>query len=136
MTPKKFIQAIRNHNLGLQERMFRLLVMIGMVGLAIAIIVGMIAGENEANTIPILLAFILFSCITCFSIHFRKIQLGAVLIACIIIYFVMPVNFLTSGRLYGGGPIWLLFGVVFVCLVVEKRIKYVLIASSFFICAV
>lgn len=133
MTPKKFIQAIRNHNLGLQERMFRLLVMIGMVGLAIAIIVGMIAGENEANTIPILLAFILFLCITCFSIHFRKIQLGAVLIACIIIYFVMPANFLTSGGLYGGGPIWLLFGVVFVCLVVERKIKYVLIVSSFFL---
>lgn len=133
MNPKKLIQAIRDHNRGLQERMFRLLVMIGLVGLAIGIIVGMIAGENEANTIPILLAFILFLFITCISIHFRKIQLGAVLIACIIIYFVMPVNFLTSGGLYGGGPIWLLFGVVFVCLVVERKIKYVLIVSSFFL---
>ena len=133
MNPKKLIQAIRDHNRGLQERMFRLLVMIGLVSLAIGIIVGMIAGENEANTIPILLAFILFLVITCISIHFRKIQLGAVLIACIIIYFVMPVNFLTSGGLYGGGPIWLLFGVVFVCLVVERKIKYVLIVSSFFL---
>ncbi|MCI5730288.1 MAG: DegV family EDD domain-containing protein [Eubacterium sp.] len=133
MNPKKLIQAIRDHNRGLQERMFRLLVMIGLVGLAIGIIVGMIAGENEANTIPILLAFILFLFITCISIHFRKIQLGAVLIACIIIYFVMPVNFLTSGGLYGGGPIWLLFGVVFVCLVVERKIKYVLIVNSFFL---
>ena len=133
MNPKKLIQAIRDHNRGLQERMFCLLVMIGLVSLAIGIIVGMIAGENEANTIPILLAFILFLVITCISIHFRKIQLGAVLIACIIIYFVMPVNFLTSGGLYGGGPIWLLFGVVFVCLVVERKIKYVLIVNSFFL---
>ena len=60
MNPKKLIQAIRDHNQGLQERMFCLLVMIGLVSLAIGIIVGMIAGENEANTIPILLAFILF----------------------------------------------------------------------------
>ena len=133
MNPKKLIQAIRDHNRGLQERMFRLLVMIGLVGLAIGIIVGVAAGENTANSIPILIAFFLFLGITSFAIHFRKIQLGAVLIACLIIYFVMPLNFLTSGGIYGGGPIWLLFGVVFVCLVVERKIKYVLIASSFFL---
>lgn len=130
MNPKKLIQAIRDHNLSLQERMLRLLVMIGLGGLAIGVIVGGVAGENMVNLIPMMIAFVILFGITFFSIHLHKIQQGAVLIACVIIFFLLPYNFLTGGGIYGGGPIWLLFGVVFVCLVVEKKIKYVLIACS------
>lgn len=135
MNPKKMIQAIGDHNLGLQERMFRLLLTCGLTGLAIGIVVGVAAGENGANTIPLMIAFAVFTSITYFSIHYHKIQFGAVLISCCIIYFVLPYNFLTGGGIYGGAPIWFVFGVVFVCLVVEKKAKYILIVSSFFVCA-
>ena len=70
MNPKKLIQAIWDHNLSLQERMFRLLVMIGLAGLAIGIIVGILAGENVMNVIPMMIAFFIFFGITCFSIHY------------------------------------------------------------------
>lgn len=136
MNPKKMIQAISDPNLSLQERMFRLLVMIGLAGLAVGIIVGVVVGENKANTIPLIIAFVIFLCITYFSLRYRKIQFGAVLLSCIIIYFVLPYNFLTAGGIYGGGSIWFLFGVVFVCLVVERKVKYVLIVSGFFLQAV
>ena len=131
MGAKKMIQAISDHNRSLQERMFRLLVLIGLSGLAIGIIVGFASGENMTNVIPLVVAFLVLFCITFFSIHFRKTQIGAILIAAIIVYFVLPFNYLTSGGIYGGGPIWLLFGVVFVCLVVEQKVKYVFIVSSF-----
>lgn len=136
MNPKKLIRAIMDHNLRIQERMYILLVMIGLTGLAIATFVGILAGENRTNTIPMLLSLVFFVFITYFSIHFRRIQLGAVIISTLIIYFVLPVNFLTSGAIYGGGPIWLLFGVVFVCLVVENKVKYFLLASSLLVQAV
>ena len=135
MNPKKLIQAIGDCNRSRQERMFRLLVMLGLFGLLVAIIAGVLAGENLINVLVIFLAFIVLLGIVYFTIRLNKIQLGAVLIASLIIYFVLPFNFLSSGGIYGGGPIWFMFGVVFVCLVVENRIKYVLIASSFFICA-
>ena len=136
MNPKKLIQAIGDCNRSRQERMFILLVMLGMVGLLAAVIAGVFAGENPYNLLVMCLAFLIFFGIVCFTIRRHRIQLGAVLIAFLIIFFVLPFNFLSSGGIYGGGPIWFMFGVVFVCLVVEKRIKYVLIASSFFICAV
>ena len=104
--------------------------------MAVGILSGVVAGENGKNLIAMTLAFVLFLGIVYFTIRFQKIQLGAVIIAFLIIFFVLPFNFLTSGGIYGGGPIWFMFGVVFVCLVVEKKIKYVLIVSSFFICAV
>ena len=135
MNPKELIRAIGDCNRSRQERMFRLLVMLGLFGLALGIISGVVAGENINNLIVMTIAFVLFFGIVCFTLHYRKIQLGAVIIAFLIIYFVLPFNFLTSGGIYGGAPIWFMFGVVFVCLVVENRIKYVLIVSSCFLCA-
>lgn len=136
MNPKKLIQAIGDCNRSRQERMYRLLVMLGLVGLAAGIIAGAVAGENLNNLIAMTLAFAFIFGTVYFTIRYNKIQLGAVIIAVLIIYFVLPFNFLTGGGIYGGGPIWFMFGVVFVCLVVEKKVKYVLIGSSFFISAV
>lgn len=131
MNVKRVIQAIGDSSLSLQERIFRLLVMIGLGGLGISVLVGVLAGENKANFIPLVVAFFVFLAITYISIRCHKIQFGAVFISCIIIFFILPYNFLTSGGIYGGGPIWFLFGVVFVCLVVERKIKYVLITCGF-----
>lgn len=136
MNPKKLIQAIRNHNLDLQERLFRLLVLIGLTGLAIGTIGGILAGESRANIIPMIIAFVLLEGITYFALRFKKIQMGAVIIAAIIIYLLMPFNFLTSGGIYGGGPIWFLFGMVYVCLAIEGKIKYIFLVSSFIISGV
>lgn len=131
MNPKKLIQAIGDYNLDLQERLFRLLVLIGLGGLALGMIVSIVSGEGWANVLPLVAAFALFLCITYASIRYHRIQTGAVLIAVIIIYFLLPFDFLTSGGIYGGAPVWLLFGVVYVCLVVEGKIKYLFLASGF-----
>lgn len=135
MKLKKLIQAISDHNLSLQERLFRLLVLIGLIGLAAGIIGGTAAGEGKTNIIPMIIALVFLTCITYFSLRFHRIQLGAVMIAAIIIYLVLPLNFLTSGGIYGGAPIWFLFGVVYVCLVVEGKIKYIFLVSSFILSA-
>ena len=136
MNPKKLIQMIKNPNLNLQERLFRLIMMIGLVGLAVGIIVGIIAREDIVNTIILVIAFAGFAGITYFSIHYHRTQIGAVITAAVLIYLVLPFNFMTTGGIYGGGPIWFLFGIVYVCLVVEKKTKYVLLISSYILFAI
>lgn len=136
MNPKKLIGAIRDHNLSLQERLFRLLVLVGLIGLAAGIIVGVVSGKNRTNIVWLEAAWAVFLGIIYFSIRYDRIQLGAVITSAIIIYVVLPFNFLTSGGIYGGAPIWFVFGVVYVCLVVEGKIKYVFLASSFILSAV
>lgn len=131
MDLKKLIRKIRNPNLSLQERLFRLIMMIGLMGLAVGIIVGIIAREDIINTVILLIAFAGFAGITYFSIRYHRTQIGAVITAIILIYLVLPINFLTTGGIYGGGPIWFLFGIVYVCLVVEKKMKYILLISSY-----
>lgn len=131
MNLKKLIQTIGDCNRSRQERIFRLLAMMGLMGLAVGIAFGIADGENINNTIMMIVAFVLLLCIAYFTIHYHKIQLGTGFIAFFIIYFVLPYNFLTTGGIYGGGPIWFMMGVILVCLVVENKIKYFLIASSF-----
>lgn len=135
ITPKRLIQAITDHTLSRQERIFRLLILIGMSGLAIATISGFIAGENLINTLLTTAAFFVLLAVTYVAIRYHKIQFGAVCVAIIIVYFILPVTFLTTGGMDGGAPLWFLFGVVYVCLVVERGIKYVFLASSLILCA-
>ena len=131
MNPKEMVRDIGNPNLKLQERLFRLIMLIGLIGLAIGIIVGLISGEGIENTAALTIALVVFAGITYFSIRYRRTQWGAVITAVALIYLVLPFNFLTTGGIYGGGPIWFFLGVVYVCLVVENKIRYVLLVSSY-----
>lgn len=133
MNPKKMLRAIWDHTLELQERLFRLFVLIGLIGLAAGIVVSAISGKNKINVISLCIAFVIFSGIAWLSIHYHKIHTGAVIIAAIIIYFLLPFNFVTAGGIYGGAPLWFLLGVVYVCLVVEGKMKYIFLMSGFVI---
>ncbi len=136
MNPKKFIQAIWDCDRSRQERMFHLLVMLGMIGLMTGTVAGVLAGGSITNFIVMTIGFLFFLGIVYYAIRCKKIQRGAVIIAFTIIFFLLPFEFLTGGGIYGGGPIWFLFGVVYVCLVVEGKIKYFLFASSVILSAI
>lgn len=131
MNLKKLFKSIGDQNLSLQERLFRLIMMIGLIGLGVGIIIGAIAGEDITNTVALIIAFGCFAAITYFTIHYHRTQVGAIITAGILIYIVLPYNFLTTGGIYGGAPIWFLFGMVYVCLVVEKKAKYIFLVSSY-----
>lgn len=130
MNLRKIIEPIGDSNVAMQERLFRLLTLIGLIGMGIAVLMGIVAGESALNNIGMVLGFILFFGLIYYSIHFHKIQMGAVIIGGLLVYLVMPFNFLTTGGLYGGGASWYLLAFVFVALLVEIKIKYVLLASG------
>lgn len=127
---KNIIDPIRDSNVSLQERLFRLLTLVGLIGMGITVILTIALGEGASNYIGMILGFIILFCITYFSIHFRKIQVGAVLIGGLLVYLVMPYNYLTTGGLYGGGSSWFLLAFVFVALIVEKKAKYILLITG------
>lgn len=131
MRIRNMIKEICNPNFSLTERLFRLIMLIGLAALLIGIIVGILAGEKIENTGALLVAFLVFYLITLLSIRFHKTQIGAVITAVLMIYVVLPYNFLTAGGIYGGAPIWFMLGVVYVCLVVEKKVRYALIFSGY-----
>lgn len=130
MNLKKMISPITDSNVPLQERLFRLLTMVGLTGMALAVLIGVLSEENETNSIGMGLGIAVLFAITYVSIRFHKIQTGAVIMGGILVFLVAPFNFLSSGGLYGGGSSWYVLAMVFIALVVEKKAKYILIASG------
>ena len=130
MNLKRIIEPIGDSNVTLQERLFRLLTLVGLMGMTLAVIMGILNGESALNSIGMALGVIIFFVITYFSIHYHKIQMGAVLIGGLLVYLVLPFNFLTTGGIYGGGSSWYLLAMVFVALLVENKIKYILMGSE------
>ena len=83
---KKIIQSIRDSNVSLQERLFRLLTLIGLISIAFAVLMGVAAGEGLVNTIGMALGFLILFVIVYFSIKYRRIQTGAVIIGGLLVY--------------------------------------------------
>lgn len=131
----KIFNTIHDDKLNHQERLFRPLINIGVLGISIAIIAGIISGENIENILVMFAVLSLISIIAFISIRYNKIQFGASAVAAVIIYLILPLNFMTGGGIYGGAPMWFMFGVVYVCLVVENKSKFVFLASTLIICA-
>ena len=126
-TPKKLFDLFNAPSLSLQERLFRLMMSTGLMALGTGIISGLISGEDASSTLTLTVAFLIFGLITYIAIRFHRIQFGAIVTGVLILFVVMPFNFFTTGGIYGGASSWFLLGIVYVCLLIEKRIKVVLL---------
>ena len=133
---KQFFYRLNPPSLPLQERLFRLIMSVGLIALGIGIISGMIFGEDAVSTLTLAGAFLLLAGITFVSIHFHKIQFGAVFTGVLILFIVMPFNFFSTGGIYGGAPLWFLLGIVYVCILIERKIKIILLLCGVAIDAV
>lgn len=130
MNPKTMLRAIWDHTLDMQERMFRIFVLIGIAGQAAMIAVSAISGKSIVYVLLLCIVFAFFLVIVWMAIHFHKINTGAAIIGAFTIYFILPFNFFRTGGIYGGAPVWFLLGVVYVCFLVEGKMKYIYLASG------
>ncbi len=131
---KKILRGILgDYSDSLQERLFRLITTIGMIGLTLGILVGIFSGESLMNLAAMAAAFVLLGVLVVVTIRKHRIQTGAVIVSAIALYVVLPFNFLTAGGIYGGGPIWFILGFVLATIVVEGKSKYFLMAGGYIV---
>ncbi len=130
---KMFQSLLGDYNYSLQERLFRLITIIGLVGLALGIAVGCCSGESLTNLTAMIVAFVLLGILVFFTIRTHKIQLGAIIVSAIALYIVLPFNFITAGGIYGGGPTWFILGFVLATIVVEGKARYILLAGGYIV---
>ena len=129
---KELIRSIEDRNLDMQERLFRLLVSLGLCGLAAGIVYSVLLGEDIISIGVLSVAFLFFVSMFFFALRFGKTQTVATIVGFVLIFVMLPFTFMSSGGIYSGMPIWFLFGFVFVSLVVEGRARYLLLIGGFF----
>ena len=134
MSIRKWIRAIigdQRHTL--QERLFRLITTIGLIGLLFGLIVGILNGESLVNVIAVLGILLLLALIVSVTLRSGRIETGSIVLSALVLFIVLPFNFITAGGIYGGAPIWFILGFVLALIVVEGRCKYVLLAGGYMI---
>lgn len=115
----------------LQERLFRLITTIGLIGLLFGLVAGALNKEGLFNQLAMLAVVLIIFLIVCFALRTGRIETGAVIVSALVMFVVLPLNFLTAGGIYGGAPIWFILGFVLAMIVVEGRIKYALLAGGY-----
>jgi DegV family protein with EDD domain len=128
MIIQKLFNNVEDHNKSLQERVFVILTFIGMLSVFLLIFIGMIMGDNILNTLALVACFFGFLGVIIFSIKKRRVQTGATIIGVVLVVFLLPLSFICGGGIYGGSPLWFIFGFAFIGMTVAGKRKYVLMA--------
>lgn len=123
----QLFKAASDRNKTLQEKMFGIIPIIGLISMFLLIFIGIFVQDDIINTIILSFFFIVFSIIVMITIKKRKVQIGATIIATVLVLFILPVAFVFGGGIYGGSPIWFVFGFTFIGMTVEGLRKYILL---------
>ncbi|WP_049945866.1 DegV family protein [Butyrivibrio sp. LC3010] len=127
MIINRLFNVANDRNKTLQERIFSVIPAIGLLAMFLLIFIGIIVQDDIVNTIIIAAFLLVFSIIVTLTIKKRKVQTGATIIAAVLILFILPAAFIFGGGIYGGSPVWFVFGFAYVGMTVEGKRKYVLL---------
>ncbi len=130
MNLEKFFKGADDHNKTLQERAFTVIPIVGLTALFLLIFIGIVVQDDIRNTIIIAACFIIFLIIVMMTKKNRKVQMGATLIAAVMVIILLPFTFIFGGSIFGGSPVWFVFGFAYIGLTVEGRRKYVLLVMG------
>lgn len=112
---EKYFRPIMDHKIPLQERMFRLISGIGAAAMLLMLLAELFTRVSVQNLMALTGALFYVIVVTMVSISRKQIHIGATLIA-LLLLFLFPLNFFTSGGMYGGASLWFVFFFVYVSL--------------------
>ncbi len=130
---KAFLKDQKND---VEEKLFLLLAIVALFGLIVATISGIIVGEDMVTALFNGGSFVVFFIMLVVGFKTRRLKLTANIVSFILIWIVLPVTFYTSGGVYGGTPMWFLFDILFVGLIIKGWQRIFYYVSAFVVSAV
>ena len=106
-----------------RERIFVLLSLIALSGIVLALVAGIIIGENPESLAFTFLGFVIFATIVYLGYRLRKLSAAAIVAAAFTIFVTQPLNFITSGGVYGGAALWWLFSLLYVGMILKGKTR-------------
>ncbi|MBE6014937.1 MAG: DegV family EDD domain-containing protein [Lachnospiraceae bacterium] len=124
---KRLRTYLYNSDIDYKDRSFVVFSITVLIALFVAVPSGLAMGEPIAATISTLVGAILFSLYVIFSYKTNRIRSARIVISIVLIFIFQPVMFFTNGGVYGGAPIWLLLGSIYVVLIIDGIMQIVMI---------
>ncbi|MCM1325065.1 MAG: DegV family EDD domain-containing protein [Bacteroidales bacterium] len=117
----KIREMLYRRDYSLNERIFRMIILIGSGMAAMGIIECLILMDVMTVLIPLIILLIVMVAELLITFKYRKIEVAAVIVALLIILVVFPAMFFFSGGLNGGATIWFTLGLFYVFLMFSGK---------------
>lgn len=117
----KLRETIFGREYELQERIFRMIIIVGGTLALAGIVECMILMDIKLIVIPLLILLAVLGVELVITFKFRRIDIASVIVGCLIILVVFPEMFFLSGGLDGGASLWFALGIFYVFLMFSGR---------------
>lgn len=117
----KIREMLYRRDYSLNERIFRMIILIGCGLAAMGIIECLILMDVMTVLIPLVILLMVMVVELVITFKYRKIEFAAVIVALLIILLVFPSMFFFSGGLNGGATVWFALGLFYVFLMFSGK---------------
>ncbi|MBR1628293.1 MAG: fatty acid-binding protein DegV, partial [Lachnospiraceae bacterium] len=130
---KSFIESIHDNRIDMHDRMFRLLMSVGLLILLLVTLGAIYVGESTIVIIVLSASFLMLGVIAYLSIHFNKVPVGIQFVGTTLVFIITPISFFAGGGINGGSSIWFVFCFTFIVLMMSGRSRRAYLISTFLI---
>ena len=127
---KKLIRRFKEYAydpaINIKERTFTVFSMAVLFALFAAIPCGLIMHEPLSATIATAFGAVSFTLYVLYSFKTDNITRAKIVISIVLVFIFLPAMLFTNGGIYGGTPIWLLLGTIYISMILEGKLKIVM----------
>ncbi|MBO6215360.1 MAG: DegV family EDD domain-containing protein [Lachnospiraceae bacterium] len=123
MRLRSIIRHFTDENRDVRDRLFYLFTMIALVALFAAFVMGLFLEESMEDVLILGQALVLFTVFFIVALVTDKTRLLSEISAFVITFIVMPVSFFTGGGVNSGAPLWFVFCVFYISLILRGRLR-------------
>lgn len=109
----------------MRERIYELIVSMGVLACFVAAIVGFFIGNSLLMATPFFIGGLVFMALLLAGMRFHKILTLSHLSACLINFLIFPAAFFMTGGVNGGTPQWYIMGLIFVMLLLRDKARII-----------
>jgi len=120
-------EYIFDSSISLQDRSFVLFSCLVLIALYAAVPFGLVMHEPISATVSTFIGAVAFSVYVYYVFRKNKIAQAKTVLSIIVVVIFLPTMFFTNGGAQGGAPIWLLLGTIYIGLILEGRMRVVML---------
>ena len=124
---KRINAYIFDPSVRLQDRSFVVFSLLVLIALYAAVPFGMVMKEPVSATVSTLIGAVVFSVYVYYVFRKNKIDQAKIVLSIVVVVLFLPAMFFTNGGAPGGAPIWLLLGTIYIGLILEGRMRVVML---------
>ena len=117
---------IYDSSVDLKDRSFILFSIAVLGALIVAVPAGMYMGEPIEATVSTGAGALFFIIFVTFAFKKKIIDKARIIICMILVFVFLPSMFFTNGGVYGGTPVWLLLGTIYIVMILDGKMRIVM----------